>query len=172
MSDASDAFEGSEAADTREVVFLEDGGLPEQADAALKAARHAGALLLKSGGELVTVGEETTTTNDHVARPARKPRRLRLSPVSLQEILTRHVRFMKWDGRRQDFKHVDCPLRLAAALVERGTWPEVPELVGFVCAPTLRADGIAITRPGYDATSGLYVVDWGLGSIDLPGANE
>lgn len=172
MSGDSAGDDGDAQEDNREVVFIEDGGLPEQADAAARSAQKAGAMFYKSGGELVTVGEETTTTNDHTARPPRRPRRVRLSPISLQEILTRHVRFRKWDGRRQDFKPTDCPLRLAAALIDRGTWPEIPELVGFVCAPTLRADGSPITAPGYDARSGLYVVDWELGPIDLPGATE
>lgn len=165
VSDTADAEQG--ATDWREVVFIEDGTLPEAADQALAAALRAGAWIWKSGGELVTVGEETRTTRERVERPARVPRRLRLSPIALQDILTRYVRFVRWDARRSDFKPADCPLRIAAALVERGVWPEVPELYGFVSAPTLRADGTPITTPGYDPVSGLYVVDWGLGKVDL-----
>lgn len=156
--------------DSRQAIFIESGKAPELADQALAAALEHGAPVWKSGGQLVTIAEDTTTTADRVKRPRGAPRRLPLTSISLAEILTRHVRFFKWDARTSDFKPIDCPARLAAALVERGSWPGVPELHGFVGGPTLRADGVPVTASGYDADSGLYVVDWEIGDVALPGS--
>jgi len=156
------------ADDTRPVVFVEPGDAPAQADTALDAAVANGAPIYKSGGQLVTIAEDTTTTADRVKRPRSAPRRLPLTPIALQEIFTRYLAFKKWNARSQDFVPIDCPARIAAALVERGSWPSVPELHGFVGSPTVNAEGEPIVAPGYDRDSGLYVTDWRLGSIALP----
>lgn len=82
---------------------------------------------------------------------------------SLRDTLTRaadtHDRnFVSYDGRKKDWKPVDCPHEVATTLLSRaGRWT-VPVLTGFVAAPTLRPDGSILQTPGYDPATGLLAV--------------
>lgn len=85
-----------------------------------------------------------------------------LLPVSapwLRTHLERERRFERYDGRAKVWRAVDCPGDLAERLrANRGAWP-MPELRGLVHAPILRPDGTLLDRPGYDAATGLLLID-------------
>jgi hypothetical protein len=48
---------------------------------------------------------------------------------------------------------------VVAALSDHLVWPHIARLEGFAESPVFRADGTLITAAGYDAPTGLYVVD-------------
>jgi putative DNA primase/helicase len=79
------------------------------------------------------------------------------------ELAARAATHEKFDRRADKYRPCDCPRRVAASFLARGAWPELPTLTGVVEAPTLRADGRLLDRPGYDAESGLYL------AAELPG---
>lgn len=76
----------------------------------------------------------------------------------------------KFDRRTDSWISVDCPKDFAAAYREmRGKW-KLPPLRCVVTAPTLRPDGSLITRPGYDAASGIYYDPRGVEFPPVPSA--
>lgn len=82
-----------------------------------------------------------------------------LSDVALVETLTRHARFVKWDGRADKFVPCDCPAEVARMiLANKGHGWTVPRLRAVISAPTLRPDGTVLSTPGYDEATGLLLV--------------
>ena len=82
-----------------------------------------------------------------------------LSEAALVETLTRHSRFMKYDGRAEDFVPCDCPPEVARMVIAlKGHGWTMPRLRGVIGAPTFRPDRSIITEPGYDAATGLLLV--------------
>lgn len=74
----------------------------------------------------------------------------------LTELATLAAGHERYDGRAEKYKPIDCPAKAAEAYLARGAWPEIPQLNGFVEAPTLTLDGRVLDVPGYDALSGLF----------------
>jgi putative DNA primase/helicase len=64
------------------------------------------------------------------------------------------AQFVKFDGRSGKNARANPPRWIAEALRARGEF-RFPVLMGVISAPTLRADGSLLERPGYDAKSGL-----------------
>jgi hypothetical protein len=88
-------------------------------------------------------------------------------PARLQNYLNRHVAFMKYERQSQDDRDegilpkkipVDCPDRLSNLILAETDDINVPELNGVITAPTLRSDGSLLSKPGYDAATGLYLI--------------
>lgn len=155
-----DARPPSEPPDnSRPVIVLEDGQLHESANQGERALIAAGANVYQRGGGLVAIADRGP--DDRIQREPLAPRLVPVSPVHMRELLTRHAAWVRYDGRRQDYRAVDCPMSVAAALCERGQW-RFPELIGIIHAPTLRIDGSLLHEPGYDAAgSGLYLMPEG-----------
>jgi hypothetical protein len=79
--------------------------------------------------------------------------------------LDRALRFEKGNGTVGDFIQCDCPREIAEQYLSRdGNW-KVPALLGIVTAPSLRADGTVLDRPGYDPASGVLYDPLG---VDFP----
>jgi hypothetical protein len=74
----------------------------------------------------------------------------------LAEMATRSANHKKWDKRLNGEVDIDCPMRIADMLLGRGHWPEIPELLGVIQAPTISLDGRVIDKSGFDRKSGLY----------------
>ena len=164
-SEVSDTTEAPE--ETRETILVEGGKGPEQADQAIRAAIAHGANIYQMGGRLVSIARDGDSNRDRIRRTPGAPRIVGLSATALRERLTRHVLFAKIDGRSGDIKFIECPYHIAAALVDRGEWADVPELVGYNEAPVIRPDGSLLTDPGYDRRTGLYLFDHEL-TLNLP----
>lgn len=80
-----------------------------------------------------------------------------LTQTYLQTVLGRLIDFkkMREDGKQRS---IDCPIDIAADYLGRvGDW-KLPRLTGFIEAPIMRNDGTILLRPGYDETTGLYLV--------------
>lgn len=107
---------------------------------------------------------------DRLVRPIRQPDKqtnegvtrergaVTLHPVIaawLSVELTSAITWLRWDGRKDDWKAVDCPSRVATGyLAQAGSW-RVPNLKGIIEAPTIRRDGSVLATPGYDQATGL-----------------
>lgn len=80
---------------------------------------------------------------------------LTVDPTWLQLELARLAEFVKFDARLGDVKPIDVPVEVARAyLALAGEW-RAPPLRGVIEAPTVRADGSILAKPGYDAATGL-----------------
>ena len=148
------------ADDERPTIEIVPGQLPAIVDAAEAALALADHRVYQMGGVLVRPaesGELGAESGDGVERPAGAPRLIMLGAVALRDILTRAIRWTKFDGRRGAQVEIDCPMAVAHALVERRQWPRLPELTGYVEAATVRPDGSVIATRGYDRRTGLYV---------------
>lgn len=83
---------------------------------------------------------------------------------ALLESFGKAATFEKFDARASDWKRIDPPAKLADAYFARPAW-QLPDLHQLIGGPTLRADGSLLTRQGYDAATGLYLLS------ALPGLN-
>ena len=80
-----------------------------------------------------------------------------LGGVALTEDVRPH-RGMEANCGNGDERVVDCPARIAATYLSRtGSW-RLPVLAGIISAPIMREDGTVLSRPGYDADTGLLFV--------------
>ena len=84
----------------------------------------------------------------------------------LTELLTQKA---LWVGlnHKGDKKHIDCPEKVSKTLLARGQW-KLPILRGLIYAPILRPDGSIFYRPGYDPTTGLLLLDYGISWQPIP----
>jgi hypothetical protein len=84
-----------------------------------------------------------------------------MQAAKLREDLTRIIRWQVFkpdrNGKVRPVK-THPPAWSVAAILAREEWPEIPYLLGVVEAPTLRADGSILDRPGYDPRTGLLYV--------------
>ena len=79
-------------------------------------------------------------------------------PAELREHLTTCADFLRYDARGVAWKPTNCPEDVARAYLERrGRW-RLRYLQGIITAPTLRADGTLLDRPGYDDASRLLFI--------------
>lgn len=147
-------------------IILQDGQLPEIVDQACYVLASTDSGVYQRSGQLVVVVRDGRDDRQ-IKRAPGAPRIVALSPIAARDILTRHARWMRWDRRANDFREVDAPMSVAAALLERSTWGHIPELLGYVEAATMRADGSTLARPGYDSKTGLLLLD-GAPDINLP----
>jgi hypothetical protein len=140
------------------LIVVAPGQLAREVDECFEVLRTAG--LYRQGRTLVRI----SMPNDP-DRPARALATLWHGPVVvavtapwLRGELARLARFQKPDSDRM--RPVDPPLSLCSTLIEVVDSSNMPELMGIVMHPTLRADGSVLDAPGYDAASGLlYLPD-------------
>lgn len=129
-------------------VHIEAGDLPGVCDRSLDVLRVADPVLFQRGtgaeSELVSV------TDGHV---------IPVCHIQLRDRIGRAVRFTKYDGRSKDNKPTDCPTDVAVMIHRRRGAYGLRELKGVSTAPTLRADGSLLNRPGYDQATGLLLLN-------------
>jgi len=80
-----------------------------------------------------------------------------VQPPYLEELSTRAARWQTLNERTGEWAESRPPTWFAPTLVSRPGW-RFPSLEGIVSAPTLCVDGRVLTRPGYDAASGLFLL--------------
>lgn len=86
----------------------------------------------------------------------------------LRELLGRAVRHMKHDARRNALAPTDCSRAVADTLLERGYFPGVRPLEGFLGAPTITRDARIIDLPGWDQETGLYLAARAISGYQRP----
>lgn len=104
----------------------------------------------------VTVSDEVTKGDVVlVSKGTPQPREVQLS--TLIDIVSKRSVCLSFDARTGGLVHKAPPKDRVRAVLERGEWPGLPELVGILEAPSMRPDGSLIQTPGYDvATRFLY----------------
>jgi len=86
-----------------------------------------------------------------------KPPTIReLHHQAIRQIIARYFRFTKPGPKWGVSVAAAVPEWLTGAVTNIHNWPDVNPLVGLVSWPAMRRDGSFITRPGYDARTGLY----------------
>lgn len=156
----SSAFANAEEhleVDNRESIYLYAGWIHRAADQAEGVLqRQRPALFYQRGSWLVRV---TMLAEAGIGRSIQyKPVIQEVTPAAVVDVLTRLVRFERFDQRTQEYYVVDCPERLAQTLLSRaGEW-KLPTLTGVIDVPTLRRDGSVLSTPGYDASTGLLLI--------------
>jgi putative DNA primase/helicase len=164
----------SPKSDNRPTVRVTAGKLPYAADRAERALLESKAGVYARGTSLVRVVTLAPigTSTEGITRPAGASVIVPFDRPSLVDVLTRIAQFEKWDGRmsgrsaatpKGDWKPIDCPPAVADTLISRrGAW-RFPQLRAVVSAPTMRADGSILDRPGFDPTTGILFqsdVEW------------
>lgn len=144
--------------DKRTLVELRAGRLHEQADAVEDALVAAKAPVYTQGGVLVRSVVEQAD-----AARGRRTLAARIAPCDrdwLLRQLSQEVRCVKY-RQTQDGPQAataDVPRQLADALLSSAS-VKFSELAGIIETPTLRPDGSVLSQPGYDATTGLLLVN-------------
>jgi hypothetical protein len=77
----------------------------------------------------------------------------------MERELGRCAQWRRWDARTADYVFIDPPGPVSAQILSMsGHWPFAP-LHGIIQCPTLRGDGSLLNEPGYDARTGLVLVN-------------
>jgi putative DNA primase/helicase len=138
----------------RPIIKVIAGDIARVVDEAEGALIAAGVPIMTRAGTLVRPIKETfDASNGH------KTEQTVLHPVHWQTIsylLNKHAAtFMRFDGRLKQWVRIDPPENVAKTLLTKRQWT-FPKVKGVITAPTMRADGSLIDRPGYDATTQLW----------------
>lgn len=152
--------------DPRPLIQIRNGELPQVVDDAEFYLIEDKTDIFQHGTRLVRVGRWDQSpvaqwSGDAGRRPLTRPHGsgvlIDVSAEWLADTMTRQIRWERWDERKNKFKTVDCPTKVATTLLARvGSW-SFPGLVGFCDSPTLDHAGRVVSAPGYDAPSGLYL---------------
>lgn len=145
----------------RPVIRIIDGHMPEAIDAAEDA-------LLRRGGGIYQRGDQGLVRIAAYAGPPSAGVSLRVAGAVtitqvtqdwLADAMTRHITWLRYDARTGEWRRKDAPAKAATGLLARGGSWRFPYLSAFCTAPLLDLDGRLIAAPGYDAATGLYLVD-------------
>ena len=117
---------------------------------------------------------------DQVVRPAPQPIRiaddkevvgLRLVPIGpahMADRFNRHVRFERYEKKKQLWVPADCPANLASMYLERiGLW-RLCKITALATCPLLLADGRILDQPGFDKATGIYFDPQGVTFPSVP----
>lgn len=140
--------------DGRRVINLADGELAriviETVQAVQEAVRERKLELYQRGTQLVYPANAGTLGHGVVL--------VEPNAAWIRTMLARHLVWRRFDGRSESWRTTNPPLYVAQAYAaEVGRWG-LPELLGFVEAPTLRPDGTLLHQRGYDPETRLLAV--------------
>lgn len=145
------------APDGKRIIQHKTGHLPAVLDLVEIALSESPNLhLFRYAGRLARVYQADEPKDKSVKRPAGAIMVHPVESAHMAELAGRAATHQKWDSRVADYVISDCPRRVADALLARGHWPRLPDLVGFIETPTITDEGRIIDQPGYDAASGLF----------------
>ena len=74
-------------------------------------------------------------------------------------LMSRHIDFLRYDQRADDWKPAVAPLPIAATMIERKAEWKFRNIVGVISTPTVRPNGSLLIEEGYDAETGLLLVN-------------
>lgn len=143
-------------------ITVADGERPRIIVEAERALIRAGSPIYQRGA-LVRPLRLADAGSDWIHRYAGALTLVPVDPVWLQNEMTRVAKFWKFDARLKRERPIDAPKEVAQGLLAlAGEW-RFPPLRGVIEAPTLRADGSLLAKPGYDPETGLladFAEDW------------
>jgi hypothetical protein len=145
--------DGSNVCAMRPTVQVVGGELPRIIDQLLEVMRSDGAVYDRAG-ELIRIAEG---------------RIYHVKAEWLVNYLSALVDFVKWDGRSEDWRSINCPPDIAKTVMAMdGLW-RFPLLDGVVMTPTVTPGGRVIDSAGYDRDSRLFLhMDNGFRMDDIP----
>lgn len=140
-------------------IFLRAGTLHKTVDRAETALlrRCENLQIFQRAGELVRIIALPERHEDqHLNRPEGSVQLETLTNTALTDVFNRIVTW--WRRTSSGPVRMDCPSKIASFYLSRaGAW-RVPLLAGIVSASILRENGTVIEKPGYDTTTGLFLV--------------
>jgi len=123
--------------------------LPEKIDEAERNLIASGIEVYQRLGSIVRIGRF----------PSKEGQYLQFVPLrkeSIAELMTKAMRWVKFDGRSKTWTATDCPDKIASSYLARnGNW-KLPHVRCIISAPTIRLDGTILDRRGYDPQTRLY----------------
>jgi putative DNA primase/helicase len=147
----------SDAEDERPLVQIAAGQLARIADEAEDHLIAAGVPFYQRGKYLVRPVVETLPATGE--RKTQIPRLAAVDQIYMRLTLARHIRWEKFDKRSDDWVPADPTIDIAATINSRyGDW-QFPPVAGIIGTQTMRRDGSLILVPGYDAPTGLILID-------------
>jgi putative DNA primase/helicase len=138
-------------------IRLAAGDRPRIVTEAMDAIDKAGAPFYRRGLSIVHVAEIPARASDgaNITTPAI----LTVRPQQLVHELGKAARWMKYDGRREDWVPADVPADVAAKIAALPNEWRFKPLAGIIATQTMRPDGSLLTEPGYDPVSGFLLFD-------------
>ncbi len=137
----------------RPLIRYEPGDLPTIVDLAETALIESSVGLYQHGGMIVRPGQVPVAING--GRTVSAQRIVPVGDHAIAEAMTKAASWEKLDKRANRWVRIDAPPIVAQTYRDRvGLW-QLPVLSGIITAPTLRADGTILDRPGYDGSTGL-----------------
>ncbi|CAJ0857067.1 hypothetical protein AMST5_00980 [freshwater sediment metagenome] len=110
--------------------------------------------MFQRGGSLVMRG--TVKHKAHDGQEILSEAVLQHSTETMRTALGHAAIFGRWNAKAKRLIASYPPTDLCMVLVKCSVDEKIPVLRGTICAPTLRADGSILDKPGYDPASGLY----------------
>lgn len=179
---AADQFQDAAAGEWRERPTIILG--PETDSILAELECHLSHTMFQRAGQLVEVlDKQEGRTDPSCRRRATAPLIEAVSVEQVQRLMSRHVRFVdssstiaesgdlseeqgmqsdieKGRTKRKRRKTVQksAPKHLAQIFAKCGSWKNIPKLSGLMACPFMRADGVIVCDPGYDAVSGYLLL--------------
>ena len=148
----------NEPAGAKEIKVIASA-LAHSADEAERLLLEAGVEFYTQDGKLVRVSKQTL--KDKKGREIDCPAIMTVTHPALLDMLARHIEWTRWQERNGVGEWVatgPCD-RVASVMISRaGNW-RWPTISGLMTTPTIRHDGSILSAPGYDAETGIYMVN-------------
>jgi len=139
------------------VMRVKGGQLSSLATRAEAILIAAGVPLYQRGGTLVRPIIETV---DATRGRRTKVAQLKvLDNVYMRDLLARHAVWERWDARSNQMVRINPPMEIATTILARtGDWT-FSLITGVISTPTMRPDGSLLIEQGFDAATGLLLVE-------------
>lgn len=140
----------------RPSVFLQRGTLADSAISAETELVKLGVAIFRSATIIVE-----PTMYEVEASHGRKATAAGIREVSASRLrywMSKLLSFRRYNKERQSYYFVDPPPEIADYILEQKESKFKP-VTSVMTAPTMRPDGTVLWRPGYDATTGIYMID-------------
>jgi len=153
------AAEDPQAGD-RPIVIDRQGYLAEVCDEAQAVLEGADCGVYLQGERLIRIGRAADMDEDerHGKREHNAPVLCGMTTPSMIDVLSRHIEWRRFDGRRGKEVQTNPSQRIAEILMSRGGQWRFPRLLGLTECPCVTPSFRLIAEPGYDASSGLMVL--------------
>jgi putative DNA primase/helicase len=136
------------------VIQVVDGQIARIVDEAQDALMRAGLSIFVSGGRMVE-----PITVEREAADGRTTSSTVLTSIDERKISyslnKRAAVFKRFDGRSNAWRDINPPPLVAATLLSLKKW-RFPEVIGVLGAPTMRPDGMLLSKYGYDPQTRLW----------------